>query len=217
MLPRLHLVTNDAVLRGADFRARAQRVLAVHGERVALQLRGHGLEGRELFALAADLAFAADAAGATVLVNDRVDVALAAGVDGVQLGRRSLPVDRVRELLGADAWIGYSAHAAEEAAVAVEAGADFTLVGTIYSSASHPRARPAGPWRIRRAVRAAAAPVLAIGGVTPARVPEVRRAGAYGVAVIRGVWDAEDPADAAGSYLAMLHDEGGGDDEDIDG
>lgn len=211
MLPRLHLVTNDAVLRDAHFRVRAQGVLAAHGGRIALHVRGHGLAGRELFDLAAELAFAADAAGATVLVNDRVDIALAAGVDGVQLGRRSLPIDGARELLGADAWIGYSAHGEDEAASVAAQGADFAVVGTIYPSASHPDARVGGPPRIRRAAEAVDVPVLAIGGILPPQVPELRRAGAYGIAVMRGVWSAEDPADAAGRYLAMLNDGGGED------
>ncbi|HEX7089626.1 MAG TPA: thiamine phosphate synthase [Longimicrobiales bacterium] len=207
MLARLHLVTNDAVLRAADFGVRAQAVLAAHGPAIALHVRGHGLAAAELFAIVEDLAFAGDAAGAEILVNDRVDVALAAGTDGVQLGRRSLPVAAARDLLGADAWIGYSAHEAGEAAQAAADGADFILIGTVYETASHPGRAPAGTALVRATVAAVApagVPVLAIGGVTPERVHELIEAGAYGVAALGGVWHTADPVAAAARYLAAL-------------
>lgn len=210
----LHLVTDDRVVGAADFGETAQRVLAAHGEGIALHLRAHGLETRELFHLALELAFASAPAGARLLVNDRVDIALAAGADGVQLGRRSLPVDAARELLGADAWIGYSAHAAGEAESAAERGADFVLVGTIYASASHPERTPGGLGRLERTARRVDVPVIAIGGVTPSRVSEAVMAGARGVAVLSGVWDADDPVAAAGRYLEELA--GGADDGDDD-
>ncbi|MFW6079153.1 MAG: thiamine phosphate synthase [Gemmatimonadota bacterium] len=218
MRPRLHLVTDDEVLRDPAFRPRAARVLAEHGTRIALHVRGHGLGGRELHGIAAELREAADAAGATLLVNDRVDVALTAGADGVQLGRRSLPIERARALLGIDAWIGWSAHDAGRGAKrAVDAGADFVVVGTIYPTASHPGRPAAGPGRVESVVARTSAPVIAIGGVTPARVPELREAGAYGVAVLSGVWRDPDPAVAVGRYLAMLESEGGDLDERFDG
>jgi len=207
MLARLHLVTDDAVLRAADFRERAQAVLAAHGPALALHLRGHGLNGAELFELARDIGFGGDAAGAEVLVNDRVDVALAAGVDGVQLGYRSLPIAAARSLLGIDAWIGYSAHSATEAAQAAADGADFLFVGALYPTASHPERPPAGVQLVRETVAALApaeVPVIGIGGITPARVREVLEAGAYGVAVLGGVWRAADPVAAAAEYLAAL-------------
>jgi thiamine-phosphate diphosphorylase len=207
MLARLHLVTDDAVLRAVDFRARAQAVLAAHGPAIALHVRGHGLAAAELFGIVEDLAFAGDAAGAEILVNDRVDIALAAGTDGVQLGRRSLPVGAARGLLGVDAWIGYSAHEAEEAAQAAADGADFILIGTVYETASHPGRAPAGTALVRAAVAAVApadVPILAIGGVTPERVGELLEAGAYGVAALGGVWHTADPVAAAARYLAAL-------------
>ncbi len=211
MLARLHLVTDDAVLRAADFRERAQAVLVAHGPSLALHLRGHGLTGAELFELARDLGFAADAAGAEVLVNDRVDVALAGGVDGVQLGRRSLPIAAARALLGADAWIGYSAHDAAEAAQAAADGADFLVVGSLYRTASHPERAPAGTALVRETIAALApaeVPVIGIGGITPERVSEVLAAGAYGVAVLGGVWHAADPVAATADYIAALGESG---------
>lgn len=211
MLARLHVVTDDAVLRASDFTERAQALLAAHGPALAIHLRGHGLPAAELFGLARDVAFAADAAAAELLVNDRVDVALAAGADGVQLGQRSLPVAAARAVLGADAWVGYSAHGAEEAAQAAADGADFVFVGAVYETASHPDRAPAGPGLVREtavALAPAGVPVIAIGGITPERVREVLLEGAYGVAVLGGVWHTADPVAAAAEYLAALREAG---------
>jgi thiamine-phosphate diphosphorylase len=88
----------------------------------------------------------------------------------------------------------------EEAGAALEEGADFLVVGSIYATASHPNREPAGPELVTRAARLGL-PVIAIGGVTPERVVELKDAGAYGVAAIRSLWDAPDPA---GATVAML-------------
>lgn len=203
-LPRLHLVTDDAVLRAPGFEDRAERVLAAHAGAVALHLRGHGLGGGELHRLAVRLGRAAAAWGAPLVVNDRLDVALAAGIRAVQLGRRSVPVDVARRLLGAGARIGYSAHAPGEAAEAAGAGADFVLVGAVYPTASHPGEPGRGVGVVAGAAAVAGVPVIAIGGITPARVGAALAAGAYGVAVVGGVWRAADPAEAARGYLEAL-------------
>lgn len=205
-LPRLHVITSDDVLRDDGFADAAERVVEACGAAVAVHLRGHGLPGGALHALAERLLDAASRAGAMLLVNDRVDVALVCGTAGVQLGRRSLPVAEARRLLGADAMIGYSAHAADEARDAGRAGADFVVLGTIYPTASHPGEPGAGLGVVREAVRVAAVPVLAIGGLTPARVDAVLEAGAHGVAVLGGVWHAADPVDAARRYLEALEE-----------
>lgn len=180
MTPRLHLVTSDEVLRDEGFVDSAERVIAAYGAAVAVHLRGHGLSGSVLHALAERLLEAASRSGAMLLVNDRVDVALACGAPGVQLGRRSLPVAEARRLLGADALIGYSAHAADEALDAGRESADFIVLGTIFPTASHPG--------------------------EPARVGAVLEAGAYGVAVLGGVWHAADPVGAARRYLEVLEE-----------
>jgi thiamine-phosphate diphosphorylase len=139
------------------------------------------------------------------VVNDRVDVALAAGADGAHLGVRSLSVAVARRLLGPGARVGASIHSVAEAEAAAEEGADWIFAGTIYGTPTHPAREPAGPAFAGDAARAARGiPVLAIGGVTPERVGEVLEAGAAGVAVIRGVWDAPDPAEALRRYLEML-------------
>lgn len=224
-LPRLHLVTDDRVLAERDFVERARSLLDACGADVALHVRGPGTGGRRLHDIAraltggraGDHAAQFAAAGrerALLLVNDRVDVALLVGADGAQLGARSMPPSAARRILG-DRLIGRSVHAA--GAADRESEADFLVFGTVFESASHPGREGVGPDALSEAVRAevrraeAAAgasirprPLLAIGGVTPARVPAVLAAGAWGVAVLGGVWHAPDPARAAGEYLRAL-------------
>jgi thiamine-phosphate diphosphorylase len=203
-LPPLHVVTDDTVLASDSFADHAAAVFACCGPRLALHLRGHATPASRLFRHGEQLAAAALRSGSCLLVNDRVDIAMAVRADGVQLGARSLAVRDARMLLGAGARIGYSAHAALEAEHAGLDGADFVLMGTIYPSRSHAGHPGAGLEAVREGVARAAVPIVAIGGVTPDRVRDVLAAGAYGVAVLSGVWDAQDPAAAAAGYLAAL-------------
>lgn len=204
MLPRLHLVTDDAVLADPGFLPSAEAVLEACGPAVALHLRGHGTRASLRHALGVELAAAALRTGAWLLVNDRVDIAMAVRANGVQLGVASLPIVEARALLGAGACIGYSAHAAAEAVEAGAGGADLVVAGTIYGSRSHPGREPAGVRLIEECAARAGVPVVAIGGVTPGRVAELAGAGAYGVAVLGGVWLADVPAAAAVDYVDAL-------------
>jgi thiamine-phosphate diphosphorylase len=207
-VPRLHLVTDDGVLGSADFPRVAGALLdalSIDGGGVALHVRGPRATGRRLYEIAASLVERARAASALLVVNDRVDIALAVGLPAVHLGRRSLPVAQTRRLLGARVRVGVSTHAADEAAEAAAEGADWIFAGTIYATPSHPDRAGCGPGGLAPVVAAAAGtPVLAIGGVTPERVAEVLAAGAHGVAVVRGVWGAPDAAVATRAYLEAL-------------
>lgn len=206
MIPRLHLVTDDGTLRRRDFAARMEAALEAGGRRLALHLRGHGLEGRELFQAAMGALRVAADSGGLVLVNDRVDVALVAGAHGVHLGRRSVPAALARQLLPPGSRLGASVHGADEVKEALSEGVpDFLMAGTVFSTPSHPGEAGAGPERIREVGEAAMGiPVVAIGGITPDRVAGLLQAGAYGVAVVRGVWEAPDAARAVGRYLEEL-------------
>jgi thiamine-phosphate diphosphorylase len=200
----LHVVTDDAVLARPGFASAARRVLGAGGAGVALHLRGPATSGGLLWRLAVELAPAAEAAGGWLIVNDRVDVAATSGAHGVQLGRRSLPVPEARGLLGPDARIGASVH---DAAEADEAGAaDWLVVGMLFPSVSHPGRAAAGVGLLARVREARALPLVAIGGVTRARVAEVRAAGAAGVAVLSGVWADDDPTAAAAGYLDLWNE-----------
>ena len=143
--------------------------------------------------------------GATLLVNDRVDVALAVGADGAQLREDSIDVARARAILGADALIGVSRHVGSPGS---EESADFVVFGAVYRTGSHAGGVPAGveglsgASGVRRRPSEKALPLIAIGGITPDRVAEVIAAGAYGVAALSGIWDGGRQAVAA--YVAEL-------------
>jgi thiamine-phosphate diphosphorylase len=202
-LPRVHLVTDGEVLTSPGFLDLASRLLETGGGRVALHVRGHGVGGGRLWALTTAFLERAQATGSLVAVNDRLDVALAGGAPAVQLGHRSLRVGDARRLVGPQRLIGVSVHDVEEGRLAVANGADFVFAGTLYPSASHPGARVRGTRWIEE-LAALGRPVLGIGGIEPERVREVRSAGAYGVALIRGVWAAPDPAGALLEYLNQI-------------
>lgn len=213
MLPRLHVVTDDAVLAADGFDDRSRAVMASGGDRIALHVRGHATPTARLYAWALALRAASQGCGTRLFVNDRVDVALACDADGLQLGRGSLPLPDARTLFGANGVIGYSAHACDEAAYAVAAGADYVLLGSIWATTSHPDARPAGVELVSSAAQTVGAPVIAIGGVTPARIAAVAGAGGYGAAVLGGVWHAADAGIAVAGYLdaiAAAYADGGG-------
>jgi thiamine-phosphate diphosphorylase len=192
-LPRLHAFTDAALLAHPELGIRAAAIAAA-GPAVALHARARRLGGALLARAAQRLLSLARPPEAAVFVNARSDVAAAIGAHGVQLGRNDLaPADARQVMRG---WIGCSVHTPEEAAAAVKEGADFLVVGTVYESASHPGRTPAGLDLVRH-TSTLGIPVIAIGGVTPARALEVRDAGGYGVAAIRALWDAPDPAAAA--------------------
>ena len=206
-LPRLHVVTDDSMLARGGFEARAIAVLEAGGAGVALHLRGPRTDGSALYRLASDLLPHARRAGTLLVVNDRLDVALALEVDGVHVGRRSLGVGIARGLLGEDFWLGASVRDAREASAAREEGADYAFLGTMFETPTHPGRVGMGVEGLAATVgRAGGLPIVAIGGIDPARVPEVLGAGAYGVAVVRGVWDAPDAPGAVGRYRQAIED-----------
>ncbi len=203
VIPKLHIVTDDEILARPDFEIRAREVCEalVAGNSVALHLRGPLTTGQRLTRLARVLGGPAAASAITLLLNDRVDVALAVGVAGVHLGTRSLPPADVRRLLGTRLLMGVSVHDTSAAVEAAEAGADYLLVGTLFETPSHPWAAARGPEFMGQVASRVELPLIGIGGVTPERVPEVLASGGYGVAAIRGIWDAPSPPDAVQAYL----------------
>lgn len=206
VVPRLHVVTDDEVLARPDFAARAATVLQAGGRAVALHLRGPRSTGRRLYDLAASLATEAASAGSTLLVNDRVDVALALPAQGVQLGRRSLPAERVRLLVGPGALVGVSVHTPRAAVEARRQQASFAVAGHVFQTPSHPGQAGRGlDWLASVVDAAAPLPVVAVGGIGVREVSSVRAAGALGVAALGGIWDAPDPADTVAGYIEALN------------
>jgi thiamine-phosphate pyrophosphorylase len=199
---RLYLITD----RAASTRPPLEVVEECLGAGLrAVQLREKDLEVRALLALAEPLRDATWRHGARLLINDRADVALAVGADGVQRTHTSLPVAALRGITPPGFLIGASAHSTAEAREAATEGADFVVFGPVYDT---PSKRRYGPPQGLAALEAAAAatprPLLAVGGITPERVREVRAAGAEGVAVIGAVYGAARPADATKAFLDVL-------------
>jgi len=161
-----------------------------------VQLREKDLPGGSLLTLARAIKEAI-ADRALLVVNERLDVALAAGASGVQLGEEALPTAIARDILGPDSLIGRSVHSVAGADEAVAQGADFLIVGTMYSTRSHPGATPAGPELMWKISRLCDLPLIGIGGINESNLGEVLAAGASGVAVITRILDASDPESAA--------------------
>jgi len=163
-----------------------------------VQYRHKGATARELFFHAGRLAALAREQGRALIINDRVDIALAVRADGVHLGPDDLPVSAARRILGPTAIIGASAGTVEEAIEAEAEGASYLGVGCIYGTASKPDAgEPVGPERIAEIRAAVGLPIVAIGGVTRDRIAEVLAAGANGVAVVSAVTRATNMKTAA--------------------
>ena len=207
-LPRLHVIAGDGIVGAEDCLQRLRPVVEAGGDGLALHLRVRQAPVARLFEVAESLAEASRTAGTLVVVNDRVDVALAAGAGGVHLREDSLPAGAVRRVAGPGLRVGRSIHAAGQAAKLRGEGLDYLFMGTVYATASHPERAPAGLGAVAAAAAQAVAPVLAIGGVTPARVRELAPLGVYGVAVLSGVWGRERPARAVARYLKVLREEG---------
>ena len=195
-LPRVHAITDERIARRPDLATVAQLLAAGGGDRLALHARGHALSGLEHHRLALRLAAARPA---RLFVNDRLDVALAADAWGVQLPCGGLAPGDARRL-HPTWWIGQSVHDARGAAAARTAGADYLLVGAVYRTASHPDRMPLGV-AVLAEIAALGLPVIAIGGVTPERVAELKGAGAHGVAALGALWDGPDPAAAAADMV----------------
>lgn len=178
---------------------------AAEGGARAFQLREKDLAMRDLCALAARLLPIVRRAGGALLVNDRVDVALALDLDGVHLPQAGLPAAEAQRLLGPRRSVGVSCHSLAEAREAEAGGADFITFGPVYET---PSKRAYGPPVGLSALRAARAevrlPIFALGGVSAARVPETFAAGADGIAVISAVIAAADVAEAVAGLLAAV-------------
>lgn len=204
-LPRLHVIAGDTVVLSDDYRRRLSPVIGAGSGRLALHLRARATPASRIFQVAVWLAGASHAEGTLLVINDRVDIALAAGAGGVQLREDSLPVEVVRAIAGDTLVVGRSIHAASQAGGFRGSGPDYLVMGAAYSTASHPGRAPAGPESVEAAAAQAHVPVLAIGGITPARVPDLIARGAHGVVVKSGVWERKHPGAAVARYLQVLH------------
>ena len=217
-IPRLHVVAGDAVVAAPDWRKRLLTVAHAGRGRVALHLRARSSSAARLCKVAEWLVGEAAELGTLIVVNDRVDVALAVGAGGAQLREDSLGVADAlavvrsatrrsdatesarRELL-----LGRSIHSPAQAPELDGSGASWLLLGSVYPTPSHPGGSAIGPQAVATACVATGLPVLALGGVGPAEVRGLLDVGAHGVAAASGVWGARDPGSAVVRYLEALY------------
>ena len=198
---KLCLVTDRHQTRGRDL---VETVAAcVAAGLPAVQVREKDLTAADLAALCRRVRALRPAA--FLIVNDRADVALATGADGVQRTHASLQVEELRRIADKRLKVGASVHGLDEARAAAAQGADWVFFGHVYDTPSN-RAygAPQGLAALERVAAAVDIPVIAIGGITPDRVVEVRRAGAAGVAVISSILEADDPAEATRKFLERM-------------
>jgi len=201
---RLTLVTDRTQTRGRE-------LVTVVGECLAaglpaVQVREKDLGAAELALLCRRLRGLTLDTRALLIVNDRVDVALAVGADAVQRTSASLPVKDIRALVeAARLRIGASVHSLPEALEAEINGADWLVFGPVYETPSkRAYGAPQGLQKLERVASAVRIPVIAIGGITAERVPEVKRAGAHGVAAVAAILAGDSPADATRRFLDAL-------------
>jgi len=203
---QLHVLT-DTVLQSRFSHLELAR-MAIRGGADTIQFRQKTGATREMIEIVRQLKQLCINSGATLIVNDRIDVAVAADADGVHLGQDDFPIPLARKLLGESRIIGGSAATLEEAQKCLAEGADYIGFGPVYPTASKADAAPAtGIKLLKQAVEAIPLPIIAIGGVNVENTPEVIRAGARGIAVISAVCCQEDPEQATRALRQALQTE----------
>ena len=203
---RVYVVTSETVRAGRTHQDVA--LAAVAGGATAVQLRAPELDDEALVRVAKELADLCREADVLFVVNDRIDVAVAAGAAGVHLGQSDDSAS-ARARLGSEPVLGVSVDGVAQAHMAESAGADYLGV-TVWPSATKPEARPHGLRGLGQVVRATTLPVVGIGGVDARNAGEVIRAGAAGVAVVSAVAAAADPVAAVRALRAAVDEAKGG-------
>ena len=198
----LYVVTDEGLSRGKTHAEIARE--AVAGGADVIQLRDKTMESASLYAAALEIAEICKGK-ALFFVNDRLDIALAAGADGVHVGQSDLPADVVRKLVPKDFLIGVSVGSVEEAEKAVRDGADYVAVSPVFSTASKSDAGGGHGLDTARAIcEAVSVPVVGIGGLNKENIAEVIKAGIDGIAVISAVVSQENISASAAELSAII-------------
>jgi len=171
---------------------------AIDGGVETVQLREKDLSSVELYVLASEIREITREKGANLIINDRVDIALAVDADGVHLGWKSLGIGLVRKMIGHDKLIGFSAHNLQEAKKAEDSGADYVTISPIFDTVYKDYfVEPLGTEKIGKIKEEIDIPVIALGGINENNVNGVLENGAYGIAVISAILQSEDPRQSA--------------------
>jgi thiamine-phosphate pyrophosphorylase len=202
----LYLITDRKLAKGGLVAACEEALAAMTpAGAVALQLREKDISARELLELARELRKISAAHGVPLLINDRIDVALACDADGVHLPANSFSVRDARELLGKSKLIGCSTHTIAEVEAANRAGANFVVFGPVFDPISKSAAGPpAGLDALREASEASDIPVYALGGITAGRIATMIDIEIAGVAAIGSVFGADSPGAATRALLQAI-------------
>jgi len=202
LLPRLYVILDVGRIRGPL--EETARCLLNAGVQL-LQYRAKSLPAREMLGAARAVAEIAKHARASLFVNDRPDIALLAGADGVHVGQNDMNVAEARSVIGPERWVGVSTHNREQFEKAVLTSADYIAVGPIFPTTSKAEPDPVVGTELLRQMRGKTErPIVAIGGIRLEHAAEVIEAGADSVAVISGILDARDPAERAREYIERL-------------
>jgi thiamine-phosphate pyrophosphorylase len=204
---RLHILTDIVLQNRFSHMELAQ--LAIRGGADTIQFRQKSGSTREMIQVVRDVKQVCAESGVTLIVNDRVDVAIASEADGVHLGQDDFPIPLARELLGKGCIIGGSAATLEEARKCLSEGADYVGFGPVYPTTSKDDAGPvSGISILKGVVESIPLPIIAIGGVSEENAAEVMKAGAHGMAVISAVCCQEDPEQATRALHRALSNAG---------
>ena len=200
----LHILT-DTVLQSRFSHMEITR-LAIAGGADTIQYRQKSGSTREMIEIARNMKRLCSEAGVAFIVNDRLDVTIAAEADGVHLGQDDFPIPMAREILGEGRIIGGSAATLDEALKCLSDGADYVGFGPVYPTSSKDDAGPvSGIDILKQVVEIIPLPIIAIGGVGAENIPDVMRAGARGIAVISAVCCQDDPEEATRALYQALN------------
>ncbi len=197
----LYAVTDRTWLGGASLSWAVKEALT--GGITLLQLREKNLTDREMLQEAQELLPLCHRHGVPLIINDRVQVALDAGADGVHLGQEDMSPREARAILGPDAIIGVSARTVESAQRAEQEGADYLGVGAVFSTSTKTDAQNISPETLRQICQAVHIPVVAIGGIGPDNILELLGCGIQGVAVVSSIFAQKNIAQAASRLRAL--------------
>lgn len=197
----IYLVTDEACLHGRPLLECVEEALAAGVTLV--QYRAKAADGGVLYAEACKLKELCDKYGVPLIINDRLDIALAVGAAGVHLGQDDLPCAVARRLLGEDFIIGVSAHNQAEAVQAVSEGADYLGCGAVFGTATKHDVAKLGLENLRAIRKAVAVPMVGIGGITADNYAEVLATGADGAAIVSGILAQEDIGAAVKKLVAI--------------
>lgn len=191
----LYLVTDRELMSASTIEETVK--LAVSGGATVVQLREKNCSSREFYDLAVRVKKITEPQKVPLIINDRIDICIAAGADGVHLGQSDIPCREARRILGADKLIGVSAALPEEAAKAQADGADYLGVGAVFSTATKTNTRPVTPGIIREIRAAVTIPFVVIGGVNEENIRQLYGLGINGAAVVSSVIARDDITEAA--------------------